>query len=91
MPTTAKPEHVISSDADGHRRPIGVAVDERLDQGRAEHGGDHLDDEQDPDGRSRPLSWTADRLVLDVGAVVVLMVVMACPSGCVRSGPRTRF
>jgi hypothetical protein len=29
--------------------------------------------------------------VLDTGTVMVLMLVMACPSDCVRSGPRTRF
>jgi hypothetical protein len=37
-------------DAEHHRRPTGTAVDEGLDQGRAEHGADHLHDEEDADG-----------------------------------------
>lgn len=59
-------------DAGHHGRPIGVAVDERLDQRRAEHRGDHLNDEQDPDGPGHSVPDCA-AAVLEIGVLVVLI------------------
>ena len=90
MPTTAKPEHAISA------TPTVIGARPVLPSTYA-----WISDVPN----MAVIIWTTNRiptalatpllesgpLVLDIGAVVVLMVVMACPSDCVRSGPRTRF